>query len=89
VSLLVLLLLSDVEANMLLDRLLELGMVSIDGTVMNSGDDCGKGTVNPGFSGLHFSIPPTIMINSTRRSSSSSSRMLGWSQSAVRGFGWS
>jgi hypothetical protein len=46
-SLLVLLLLSDVEANMLLDRLLELGMVSIDGTVMNFGDDYGKGTMNP------------------------------------------
>jgi hypothetical protein len=37
VSLLVLLLLDDVEDNsLLLDRFLELGMVSIDGTVMNS-----------------------------------------------------
>jgi hypothetical protein len=26
---------------------LELGMVSIDGTVMNFGDDYGKGTMNP------------------------------------------
>jgi hypothetical protein len=39
VSLLVLLLLDDVEDNLLLlDRFLELGMVSIDGTMMNSGE---------------------------------------------------